>query len=216
MEMTLIPKVFPNVGIIEGKLPESTIDNLWKLIKESRKQPEDMKSELAGNIDSSIRLNAASPLVEDFRQSVIPKFIDQNINSFGVPWRADLSEGSMWTLESLWVNFQKEHEFQPPHDHNGIYSFVIWMQIPTSYEQQRKLPISANSNADHHVSNFAFTYTDVLGKIKTFCYSMEKESEGYMIMFPATLTHQVFPFYNNDGERISISGNISTIRKETP
>ena len=102
MEMTLIPKVFPNVGIIEGKLPESTIDNLWKLIKESRKQPEDMKSELAGNIDSSIRLNAASPLVEDFRQSVIPKFIDQNINSFGVPWRADLSEGSMWTLESLW------------------------------------------------------------------------------------------------------------------
>jgi hypothetical protein len=30
-----------------------------------------------------------------------------------------------------------------------------------------------------------------------------------MVMFPAQMLHQVFPFYESDGERISISGNIN-------
>ena len=38
---------------------------------------------------------------------------------------------------------------------------------------------------------------------------MEKEAEGYMVMFPAEMQHEVFPFYENDGERISISGNVT-------
>jgi len=29
-----------------------------------------------------------------------------------------------------------------------------------------------------------------------------------MVMFPSEMKHEVFPFYENDGERISISGNI--------
>jgi hypothetical protein len=42
---------------------------------------------------------------------------------------------------------------------------------------------------------------------------MEKEAEGYMVMFPSQMTHQVFPFYESDGERISISGNINIEEK---
>ena len=208
MEMELIPRHFPNVGVIEGKLPEKTIDDLWKLIEESKKQPESMKSELAGNISSSIRLDGGSPLIEDFLQNIIPKYIQQSINSFGSPYRLEMKEGQIWNLESLWVNFQKKHEFNPMHDHGGVYSFVIWMQIPTSYEEQRKLPICAESNADGNISNFAFTFTNTLGRICQFVYNMEKDAEGYMVIFPSELKHEVFPFYENDGERISISGNI--------
>ena len=83
------------------------------------------------------------------------------------------------------------------------------MQIPTSYAEQKKLPICANSNADNHISNFAFNYTNTLGNVSTFAYNMEKEAEGYMVMFPSQIKHQVFPFYENDGERISISGNVT-------
>ncbi len=206
--MELIPRHFPNVGVMEGQLPEDTVDSLWKLIEESRKQPEDMKPELAGNISSSIRLDGNSPLIEDFVKNIIPIYIDQTIKSYGAPWRTTMREGQGWNLESLWVNFQKKHEFNPPHDHSGVYSFVIWMQIPTSYAEQKKLPICANSNADNHISNFAFSYTNTLGRISTFAYNMEKEAEGYMVMFPSELKHEVFPFYENDGERISISGNV--------
>ena len=208
MKIELITRDFPNIGVVEGKLPEDTVDSLWKLIEESKKQPESMKSELAGNISSSIRLDGGSPLIEDFLQNIIPKYIQQSINSFGPPYRLEMKEGQIWNLESLWVNFQKKHEFNPMHDHGGVYSFVIWMQIPTSYEEQRKLPICAESNADGNISNFAFTFTNTLGRICQFVYNMEKDAEGYMVIFPSELKHEVFPFYENDGERISISGNI--------
>ena len=208
MEMELLPRHFPNVGVVEGQLPKNIIDNLWKLIKESRKKPENMKTELAGNISSSIRLDGGSPLIEDFLQNIIPKYIQQSINSFGPPYRLEMKEGQIWNLNSLWVNFQKKHEFNPMHDHGGVYSFVIWMQIPTSYEEQRKLPICAESNADGNISNFAFTFTNTLGRICQFVYNMEKDAEGYIVIFPSELKHEVFPFYENDGERISISGNV--------
>ena len=208
MEMELIPRHFPNVGVIEGKLPEKTIDDLWKLIEESKKQPKDMKPELAGNISSSLRLDVNSPLMEDFIKNVIPIYIEHTIKSYGLPWRVKSKEGQVWSLESLWVNFQKKHEFNPPHDHDGVYSFVIWMQIPTSYEEQKKLSICAESNAHGSISNFGFHYTNSLGRVSQFFYNMEKEAEGYMVMFPSELKHEVFPFYENDGERISISGNV--------
>jgi len=207
--MDLLPRHFPNIGVVEAQLPDDVVKNIWKVIKKARKKPEDMKGELAGNISSSIRLDGDAPLLKEFVGELLPKFIDSHINSYGAPWRATMKEGEGFNLESLWVNFQKKHEFNPPHDHSGVFSFVIWMQIPTSYAEQKKLPICAESNADNHISNFAFSYTNTLGKVSTFAYNMEKEAEGYMVMFPSQMLHQVFPFYENDGERISISGNVN-------
>ena len=207
--MELLARNFPNIGVVEGKLSEEIVDDLWTLINEAREKPEDMKPELAGNISSSIRLDNNSDLVTDFVGEVLPACIKRHMEEYGSPYRLSMKEGETFNLESLWVNFQKQNEFNPPHDHAGVYSFVIWMQIPTSYEEQRKLPICAESNADNHISNFAFSYTNTLGRVSTFAYNMEKQAEGYMVMFPSCLLHQVFPFYNDDGERISISGNIN-------
>ena len=206
--MDLLPRNFPNVGVVEAQLPDDVVKNIWKVIKKARKKPEDMKGELAGNISSSIKLDGDAPLLKEFVGELLPKFIESHINSYGAPWRATMKEGEGFNLESLWVNFQKKHEFNPPHDHSGVFSFVIWMQIPTSYAEQRKLPICAESNADNHISNFAFSYTNTMGRVSTFAYNMEKQAEGYMVMFPSQMLHQVFPFYENDGERISISGNV--------
>ena len=207
--MELLARNFPNIGVVEGKLSEEIVDDLWTLINEAREKPEDMKPELAGNISSSIRLDNNSDLVSDFVGKIIPAYMKRHMEEYGSPYRLHMKESETFNLESLWVNFQKQNEFNPPHDHAGVYSFVIWMQIPTSYEEQRKLPICAESNADNHISNFAFSYTNTLGRVSTFAYNMEKQAEGYMVMFPSCLLHQVFPFYNNDGERISISGNIN-------
>ena len=38
---------------------------------------------------------------------------------------------------------------------------------------------------------------------------IDKNWEGYMIMFPANLQHCVYPFYTSDETRISFAGNIS-------
>ena len=207
--MELLARNFPNIGVVEGQLPTDMVTNIWSVIDEARDNPVDSKAELAGNISSSIKLDRNSELLKDFTGEAVPAFMKQHMEAYGPPYRLAMKEGEQFYLESLWVNFQRQHEFNPPHDHAGVYSFVIWMQIPTSYEEQRKLPIAVESNADNHISNFAFSYTNTLGRVSTFAYNMEKEAEGYMVMFPSAMLHQVFPFYENDGERISISGNIN-------
>ena len=207
--MELLARNFPNIGVVEGQLPVDMVTNIWSVVDEARDNPVDSKAELAGNISSSIKLDRNSELLKDFTGQTVPAFMKQHMEAYGPPYRMAMKEGEQFYLESLWVNFQRQHEFNPPHDHAGVYSFVIWMQIPTSYEEQRKLPIAVESNADNHISNFAFSYTNTLGRVSTFAYNMEKEAEGYMVMFPSAMLHQVFPFYECDGERISISGNIN-------
>jgi len=210
MPLKVTPRRFPNQGVIEIKLPEEIVDDLWKLIEESKKEPYEINEQLAGNISSSLKLDKDSPLLDDFNQKVIPALINVSIKEFGSVLRHSYKSLHLsLSLESLWVNFQNKHEFNPPHNHSGVYSFVIWMQIPTSFEEQSKLPIAAKSNTGGMISNFAFQYTDILGRVSINAYEMEKSTKGFMVLFPSNLTHQVFPFYENDGERISISGNLT-------
>ena len=113
-------------------------------------------------------------------------------------------------LESLWVNFSKQHEFNPPHNHSGVISFVIWMNIPTRSSDQHNNPISKNSDYPA-ASDFQFLYSNILGNISTYSIPMDPELNGTLILFPATLSHTVFPFYNCQEDRVSISGNINYV-----
>tara|TARA_B100000795_G_scaffold218063_1_gene172111 strand:- start:1398 stop:2027 length:630 start_codon:yes stop_codon:yes gene_type:complete len=206
--MKLLNRSLPNTGTVEGMLPDNIIKDIWTLIEEAKEKPIDMRKDLAGNIKSSIQLNLKSPITNNFTKEVLIKFIEKHIDSYGTPYRLQMEKGQGFNMNSMWVNFQRQTEFNPMHDHGGIFSFVIWLKIPTSFEEQKKLPIAVESNSNMSISNFQLIYTDVLGTIRTFAYNMEKEAEGYMVLFPAGLNHQVYPFYDNDEERISISGNV--------
>ena len=52
------------------------------------------------------------------------------------------------------------------------------------------------------------TNTNILGSTVEFPIYMEPEMEGVMMVFPSSLHHQVYPFYNTEEPRISISGNL--------
>tara|TARA_R110002153_G_scaffold3598_1_gene17237 strand:- start:733 stop:1362 length:630 start_codon:yes stop_codon:yes gene_type:complete len=206
--MKLIARSLPNIGTIEAMLSDDIIKDIWKLIEEAKQNPVDMRKELAGNINSSLSLNLNSPITNKFIKEVLTQFIESHMNAYGETYRLQINENQSLNINKFWVNFQRQTEFNPAHIHDGIYSFVIWMKIPTSWEEQSKLPIAVESNVSTCISNFLFTYTDTLGNIRTFNHIMNKEKEGMMVLFPASLHHQVYPFYNCDEERISISGNI--------
>ena len=111
-------------------------------------------------------------------------------------------------IEDLWVNYQKKHEFNPPHRHEGMYSFVVFMKIPTHWKEQHELPIKRVSNIPC-ASDFQFILgVSAQGLINTFNIPLNPEDEGRMLFFPSWLTHQVFPFYGTEEERVTISGNI--------
>jgi hypothetical protein len=109
--------------------------------------------------------------------------------------------------ESMWMNYQKQHEFNPPHYHIGLFSFVVFMKIPTHWKEQHTLPWLKDVSKPC-ASDFQFLLGQGRGSIQEINFSLCPEDAGRMLVFPAWLNHQVFPFYECEEERITISGNI--------
>ena len=189
-------------GWIEVELDNTEIDFLWESI-ENRGQ--DWKPNLAGQIDSSYLISDKNNW---FYNNTLERLCNAYSKTFyNVGEKLPTSNKHLYYLDTMWVNYQKQTEFNPTHDHKGVYSFVIWMQIPTEYNEQKENPIAKNTNNDV-ISNFCFEYRDMIGEYRKYVYKMSKEMEGKMLFFPSNLTHAVYPFYNCSENRISISGNI--------
>lgn len=188
----------PNLGWLEKTLSVKEVDFLWNCINQRKSS---VKQHLAGNIhESNDLIDEGDWFFQNTLFSLVKRYESQ--------WR-DLggltSIQGDYHMNAFWVNFQKEYEFNPCHNHGGIYSFVIWMQVPTRHEEQNHL---VGSNSDLK-SAFQFNYLDILGGFSTYTYEMNPEVEGTLIFFPSQMIHVVYPFFNNSGTRISISGNIT-------
>jgi hypothetical protein len=208
---------FPNHGAVLGQLSGEDMKYLWKAIKKGKKDNLKMNHSLAGNITTSLAIKDKDNRIFAYVKAVIQEYEKK----FGRPYYTRLTQqGSgkdhvyTLSLDSFWVNFQRQNEFNPLHNHSGAYSFVIWMKIPTEWEDQKELPIAKNSGDSRAISSFILSYTDILGGIKTLTFQMNKEREGQLLLFPSQIYHLVNPFYNCDEERVSISGNIYLDIKE--
>lgn len=201
----------PNtIGWLEIKLDDVQMNHLWDCCKDHKGNA---KPGLAGNISNSQSIVDKDNWFWDNVLMDCLKTYAEEFENIGDDFPTIIPHP--YFLNSFWVNYQKENEFNPLHKHTAaVYSFVVWMKIPTNFEDQKKLEIASDSNSNL-ISNFQFIYTDILGNIKGHHYEMSPEMEGTMLFFPAKLHHQVFPFYNCKEERISLSGNITidTTRK---
>ena len=113
-------------------------------------------------------------------------------------------------FENLWCNFQKKHEFNPPHGHSGVVSFVIFVSIPYDLEEEDKMypDIKVDDKTQRCTARFQFLNPDTKGGITGDAVDVDKSFEGKMFIFPNEQTHQVFPFYTSDQYRITVSGNL--------
>ena len=202
----IMEKVFlmhpPNIGWLQAELSSEEIEHLWKCVERKK---DNLSNTLAGNIDSSYVLEDDQGF---FFTNTLSPLIRHYLEVHGKPPVSLVTKDRHgYRLESFWVNYQKQTEFNPAHTHEGVWSFVVWMKIPTHHTEQTSLPFSANSN--HPVASaFQFLYSDTLGNIKSHIIEMNPDMEGQIVFFPSRLTHQVYPFYNCEDDRITISGNI--------
>tara|TARA_B100001250_G_C19613802_1_gene706203 strand:- start:50 stop:673 length:624 start_codon:yes stop_codon:yes gene_type:complete len=192
-------------GWLESKLPQEAMNHLWDCVRTAR--GERWNSHLAGHIDSSFRIDDKD---DWFWTNIIIPLIDEYGRQFNHEHARISIKGQHLQsyLDILWVNYSKQHEFNPFHDHDGTYSFVVWMKIPTYHNKQNELH-NAKDNDKSLNSTFQFQYNNTLGDIMTSTYPMNPDSEGTMLFFPARLQHGVHPFYMCDEQRISIAGNVA-------
>ena len=119
-----------------------------------------------------------------------------------------LSDNRPFSISSLWVNFQKKYEFNPPHIHGGVYSFIIFVNIPYELEDELKqFKTKTNATSKLHFTTPCPLHWNRCGIVRTDI-NVDKSFEGKIIIFPAHLQHGVFPFYTSDDYRITISGNV--------
>ena len=103
-------------------------------------------------------------------------------------------------LATLWINFMKAGEFNPPHSHSGDFSFVLYLQVPKELQKEDH----AFKGAGTGPGTISFMYGEEQKNIKTAHGVMPFKNDLWV--FPASLKHTVPPF-KSDVERISVSGN---------
>jgi hypothetical protein len=118
-------------------------------------------------------------------------------------WKSDPYERKPeYMLTALWVNYMKQHEYNPPHDHSDQLSFVIFLKVPEEIKKEQK-EYKGKSGGPGSLS---FLYGE--GNRQAITYQSVHPNEGDMFIFPAWMKHYVAPFYS-DVTRISVSGNVA-------
>jgi hypothetical protein len=195
---------------LETRLNQEGMDFLHQAISEENK--ESWNHRLVGNISKSeVIKDKDNWFFETTLKALTEKLFYRDWNNY-CRYHIEKEEPPKFELEKLWVNHQKQHEFNPlPHVHIALYSFVVFMKIPTHWEEQHTLPFTLYSG-NPCASDFQFMWTQKDTEDSFFRnFKLSPEDEGRMLFFPSSLQHQVFPFYGTEEERITISGNIRII-----
>ena len=208
--------------LLKCKIPEELIEEL--LVRATAIKTDflssvrlDARRDLAGVIDKEFYFEEPEkwfiPKFENYIGLYIEQLYGYMKNPFkNIPATTEVAKAAVklgnvkeyavrWDLYSLWVNFQGPKEYNPPHNHGGHLSFVIYLQIPKEIGEER--------NEYHRWKPGEISFSHSLDE-KSFNigkYNCSPE-RGDVLIFPAWLMHHVFAF-NSDVERISVSGNIS-------
>lgn len=193
----------PNPGVTTAVLPDELYNIIMQEIEEIKLDFDNhikWNDGLAGNIERQYGLPKSLPYLEPF--------LSEMCKSYGEFWKFHQKPGDFhFETGNVWVNFQKKNEFNPVHHHGGMFSFVCWLKIPYNIEDELNAP-HVKESKNKAASTFQFLYPNVLGNLSLETLYVSKDWEKRIILFPAHLSHCVYPFSTSDDYRISISGNL--------
>ena len=192
---------------IETQITQEFADMLLEKGNESRQKNLNYSKTLAGQMDHEYYYEDTN-----YKYWFCP-FFDLYINSY----RTGIFEENLrffhrqivdYEVMSLWINYQQPTEYNPPHNHGGDISFVIYLQVPEEI-------VIENEKTKHEHNNpgpgmICFDLGPEMPFSVTRIAKMPQVRD--IFIFPAWLPHHVNAFKSNV-ERISVSGNLRFIEK---
>ena len=170
-------------------------DLIWA---EAKKAKINYSHKLAGQLKDEIGFPIES---KEIILKELAKYLGIYDNCFQQFQNKAYEKKPVYVLSALWINYQRQYEFNPPHDHDGKLSFVLYLDIPDKLVEENRAYIGRSSGP----GGIQFLYGD--GARDSITYMSEFPKTGDMFIFPAWLKHWVSPF-KSDCVRISVSGNI--------
>ena len=193
--------------LFHSKITPAECKMLIKEGKQCRNKSHDHRAKLAGHLSEEYTLEDTKGIIKWFEKYLIA--YTNGYNEWRGKWRGN-SSNLMTNLhiDIFWINYMKSNDFNPPHDHSGDLSFVIYPHIPKEIIKENK-EYKGSATGPGGIGWFYGEgnrqYIDTVNMMP---------QTGDIFIFPASLKHWVFPFRSNV-ERISVSGNISFGRQET-
>lgn len=206
------PRQFRNIGYLLHQLQPSDLSYTTEKIEKIQKDFENSSSvayQLIGQIEREFELADDPECVNELYKILMP-LVDEFEKSFNyVNDKARILKDKRvnLSLTSLWVNYQKKFEFNPCHNHAGVYSFVIWHKIPYLIEDEAENSPGKHANKNL-AGHFEFNFSNSLGQIWQESLPVDKTWENTICLFPAEMIHTVYPFFTSDEYRITIAGNV--------
>ena len=169
------------------------------LLDEAKKTEEDFQDRLAGQI-------AKERGYSDKQRDIIIPYLSPYLGVYNECFQRYQNKKfehgpPEYVLSALWCNFQRQHEFNPPHDHDGRLSFVIYLSIPDKLKEENKNYKGKSCGP----GGIQFLYGEGTRDAVTYMSYFPQEND--MFIFPAWLKHWVSPF-KSDCVRVSVSGNV--------
>jgi len=207
---TISQKHFPNYGYSLSTVPDDVliaIKNEIQNIKCNITDKEKILKSLAGHIETQVYLEKSTKLLEPYVLEMASQYISFWGYDKEIYASRTVENPLSFVLDKVWINFQKKYEYNPLHDHRGIFSFVSWIDIPFNLNEEMSLPHVVNADSPLATS-FNFVFTNTLGDVQSLPFFVSKEHEGSIVFFPSKIKHLVYPFFTSNEDRISISGNL--------
>ena len=175
---------------------------------------------LAGNILGEYLMDANFPNLEKFLIECIESnnwyatYLDEEFKKYLRNYEGDTYRLRL-NLINLWCNEMYKHEFNPIHSHSGLFSFIIFIQVPFDAEQMQKMSPGVGSNSPK-AGYLSFILPDWFKRVAEIYYPVDKSWEQTMLLFPSGLQHLVYPFYEVNEPRITVSGNLAYSKVNNP
>ena len=183
--------LFSGPLLFHTKIKDEDIEKLKSISNTNQ----DFRKHLAASINDEFQLSnldyqkIVDPYLDVYREA----FFEWYSNKIGRP-----------KVVSCWINHMKDGEFNPPHIHtNCNFSSVLFLNdLPEEIKLEQKEYLGTHKGGPASL-NFLF------GTSKNCLYISEKNinpTKGDFFIFPADLTHWVFPF-KSKVIRTSIAAN---------
>ena len=184
--------------VLKLKITDEFFELLKKESEASVKEELSYTHRLAGIIQKEYKLR-------DLK--IIQPFMKDLVNIYDQVWdkwrNSDKPSKNKYLIKAMWVNYQRQHEFNPPHDHSDDLSFIVYLKIPKEIKEEYDNYKGKSSGP----GGISFIYGE--GNRQAITYQAHFPEEKDLFIFPAWLKHYVAPF-KSDVERISVSGNLAS------
>tara|TARA_Y100000592_G_scaffold49112_1_gene77702 strand:- start:291 stop:899 length:609 start_codon:yes stop_codon:yes gene_type:complete len=183
---------FTNFGYISNQISEILLDKLKKTSESNLAPYTTQLYEDNHNCTPSFHMpqQINDDVIKEIDDIFMLEYSRDNTIPMCVQNQGSLAVGEPIGWEIPWMNIAESGtHYMPPHSHFGLYSFIIFVTLPSK-------------------SSVHFSYNSTIGKNLVCDIPLTPRNEGHVLIFPATILHSVSNFVEHDKKRVTISGNL--------